>query len=150
LRGIRIKNKNTFAPPPSVEDDSFETPVMTLRIAALLVASSLLASSTWSRAQEPESLTDSTLTLEQWQQRVQDARQRSEAFVANARNRTADPPSLEKEDAEAADQRAMNDPSLQPGDIVATSRGLLIFVGRDKDERRTGDFLPAPNPQRPP
>jgi hypothetical protein len=102
-------------------------------------------------AQEPESLTDSTLTLEQWQQRVQDARQRSEAFVANARNRTADPPPpLENEDAEAADQRAMNDPSLQPGDIVATSRGFLIFVGRDTGERRTGDFLAAPNPQRPP
>ena len=123
---------------------------MTLRIAALLVTSSLLASSACGLAQEAENLTDATLTLEQWQQRVQDARQRSEAFVANARNRTADPPSSEQEDAEVADQRAMNDPSLQPGDIVATSRGFLVFVGRDKDERRTGDFLPTPNPKRPP
>jgi hypothetical protein len=123
---------------------------MTLRISALLVTSWLLASSTCGLAQEPESVADSTLTLEQWQQRVQDARQRSEAFVANARNRTADPPSSETEEAEAADQRAMNDPSLQPGDIVATSQGFLIFVGRDKDERRIGDFLPAPNPKRPP
>jgi hypothetical protein len=134
LCGIRIKNKN---------------PIMTLRLAALLVTSSLLAS-TCGLAQEPESVADSTLTLEQWQQRVEDARQRTEAFVANARNRTADPPPSEVEDAEVADQRAMNDPSLQPGDIVATSRGFLIFVGRDKDERRTSDFLPVPNPKRPP
>jgi hypothetical protein len=123
---------------------------MTLRIAALLVTSSLLASSTSGLAQEPEGVSDSTLTPEQWQQRVQDARQRSEAFVANARNRTADPPSSEQDDAEAADQRVMNDPSLQPGDIVATSKGFLIFVGRDKDERRIHDFLPAPNPKRAP
>jgi hypothetical protein len=134
LCGIRIKNKN---------------PVMTLRLAALLVTSSLLAS-TCGLAQEPESVADSTLTLEQWQQRVEDARQRSEAFVANARNRTADPPPSEVEDAEVADQRAMNDPSLQPGDIVATSPGFLIFVGHDKDERRTSDFLPVPNPKHPP
>jgi hypothetical protein len=134
LHGIRIKNK--------------KNPVMTLRIAALLVSTCLLASSTSGHAQEPESVADSTLTREQWQQRVQDARQRSEAFVANARNRTADPPPIEKEDAEVADQRAMNDPSLQPGDIIATSQGFLVFVGRDKDERRTSDFLPAPNPKR--
>jgi hypothetical protein len=123
---------------------------MTLRIAALLVTSSLLASPACGLAQEPESLAGATITLEQWQQRVQDARQRSEAFVANTRNRTADPPSSEQEDAEVADQRAMNDPSLQPGDIVATSRGFLVFVGRDNEGRRDSDFLPTPNPQRPP
>jgi hypothetical protein len=122
---------------------------MTLRIAALLVTSSLLASSTCGLAQEEESFPDARLTPEQWSQRVQDARKRSEAFVANARNRTADPPSSEAEEAEVADQRAMNDPSLQPGDIVATSRGFLVFVGRDKDERHARDFLPAPIPQQP-
>jgi hypothetical protein len=47
----------------------------------------------------------SALTSEQWQQRVLEARRRSEEFVANARTQTADPPSSEKEDAEAADRR---------------------------------------------
>ena len=49
-----------------------------------------------------------------------------------------------KEDIEAADQRVMNDPSLQRGDIIATSKGFLMFVGRDNDKREAEDFLPAP------
>src|SRR5438309_974262 len=39
----------------------------------------------------------------------------------------------------------MNDPSLQQGDIVATSKGLLMFIGRNHDRRQPEDFLPAPN-----
>lgn len=31
----------------------------------------------------------------------------------------------------------MNDPSLKPGDIVSTSHGLLVFIGRDGAERPT-------------
>ena len=120
---------------------------MTLRTTALLVAWSLLASSGYCFAQQLEDFPDSALTIEQWQQRVQEARRRSEEFVANARTQTADPPPPDKEDAEAADQRAMNDPSLQRGDIIATSQGFFVFVGRDNDERQPGDFLPAPSPR---
>jgi hypothetical protein len=120
---------------------------MTLRTTALLVAWSLLASSGYCFAQELEDFPDSALPNEQWQQRVQDARRRSEEFVAKARTQTADPAPSDKEDAEAADQRAMNDPSLQRGDIIATSQGFLVFVGRDSDERQPGDFLPAPSPR---
>src|SRR5882757_569709 len=116
---------------------------MSLRITALLAAWSLLASSGFCFAQELEDFPDSELTSAQWQQRVQDARRRSEEFVANARTQPADPPS-DKEDAAAADQRAMNDPSLQRGDIIATSQGFLVFVGRDSEERQPGDFVPAP------
>ena len=98
--------------------------------------------------QEAEDFPDQSLTREQWQQRVQDARRRSEEFVAKARTQqAADPPSSDKADAEAADQRAMNDPSLQQGDIIATSRGLFVFVGRDSDERQASDFVPAPSPR---
>src|SRR6202171_691178 len=122
---------------------------MTLRTTALLVASSLLASSGYCFAQELENFPDSALTREQWQQRVQDARRRSEEFVANARTQTAAPAPSGKQDAEAADQRAMNDPSLQRGAIIATSQGFLVFVGRDSDARQPSDFLPAPNPPRP-
>lgn len=116
----------------------------------LVVAWSLMASSACCFAQELENFPDSELTGEQWQQRVQDARRRSEEFVANARRQTADPAPSDKEDAEAADQRAMNDPSLQRGDIIATSKGFLVFVGRDSERRQPADFLPAPNPQHPP
>jgi hypothetical protein len=127
-----------------------EVLVITLRTMGLLVAWSLLVASGYCFAQELENFPDSALTGEQWQQRVQDARRRSEEFVANARTQTVDPPSSDKEDAEAADQRAMNDPSLQRGDIIATSQGFVVFVGRDNQERQPGDFLPAQNPRYPP
>ena len=114
----------------------------------MLVAGSLLASSGYGSAQELlEHSPDSELTGEQWQLRVQDARRRSEEFVAKARTQTADPPPSDRAEAEAADRRPMNDPSLQRGDIIATSQGLLVFVGRDSDERQPGDFIPAPSPR---
>jgi hypothetical protein len=116
---------------------------------ALLVGCSLLASSGYCRAQESENFPDSVLTGEQWQQRVQDARRKSEEFVANARAHKNDPPLSDKEDARAADQRAMRDPSLQRGDIIATSQGFFVFVGRDSEERQPSDFLPAPKPLKP-
>jgi hypothetical protein len=123
---------------------------MTLRTMALLVGCALLASSGSCCAQELENSPDSALTGEQWQQRVQDARRRSEEFVANARTPKDDPPPSDKEDARAADQRAMHDPSLQRGDIIATSRGFFVFVGRDSEERQPSDFVPAPKPLYPP
>ena len=122
---------------------------MILRTMALLVGWLLLAPSGYCYAQELENFPDAALTSEQWQQRVRDARRRSEEFVANARTQTADPPS-DKEDAKAADQRAMNDPSLQRGDIIATSQGFFVFVGRDSEVRQPGDFVPVPPPRSPP
>jgi hypothetical protein len=84
-----------------------------------------------------------SLTEQQWLKRVDDARPdrgvRSECAYADCRScaigRTA----------KAADQRVLYDPSLRPGDIVATSPGFVVFVGRDSEERRLGDFLPAPS-----
>jgi len=102
---------------------------MMLRTMALLVGWSLLQPSGYSLAQDLENFPDAALTSEQWQRRVQDARRRSEEFVANARTQTADPAPSDKQDAEAADQRAMNDPSLQRGDIIATSQGFLVSSG---------------------
>ena len=96
-------------------------------------------------SQELQDNPDSELTVEQWQRRVQEARRRSEEFVANDRTNPPDPLASPKEDAEATDQRAMNDPSLQQGDIVATSKGLLMFIGRNHDRRQPEDFLPAPD-----
>src|SRR5258705_10522052 len=118
---------------------------MTLRTTALLVGWCLLESSAYCCAQELESFPDSALTRGQWQQRVQDARRRSEEFVANARTKRADPPPSDKEDTETVGRRAMHDPSLQRGDIITTSQGFFVFVGRDSEGRQPGDFLPAAN-----
>ena len=123
---------------------------MSVRNVALVVACSILASSAYCSAQELEDFPGFTLTGEQWQQRVEAARRRSEEFVANARTQTADPPASDKEEAEAADQRALNDPSLQQGDIIATTQGFVVFVGREGEEHQPGNFLPVTNPQHSP
>jgi hypothetical protein len=73
---------------------------------------------------------DSQLTREQWQQRLDEARRRSEEFVAKARTLPSEPLITEREQAEVADQRAAHDQTLQQGDIVSTSRGFLVFTGR--------------------
>jgi lysozyme family protein len=81
--------------------------------------------------QDLSDFSDATLTQQQWRERVEDARRRSEAFVAQARSHTIHSVQSDQEDPELTDQLAMNDPSLKPGDIVSTSQGLLVFIGRD-------------------
>jgi hypothetical protein len=117
---------------------------MTIWTTALIVLWSLIASSACCFGQQPEDFPDSALTREQWQQRVEDARRNAEEFVASARMQAAIPEPSEKDKAEAAGQRAMNDPSLQHGDIIATGQGFVVFVGRD-EEHRPNDFLPTPD-----
>ena len=65
-----------------------EENAMVSRIAILLAATLLAATSARCFSQELEDYSDSALTREQWQQRLEQARQRSEEFVANARART--------------------------------------------------------------
>jgi hypothetical protein len=93
--------------------------------------------------QESEEFPDQSLTREQWQQRVQDARRRSEEFVANSRERADTPITPVQKDTEAAD-RALNDPTLQQGDVISTGKGFVVFIGRN-EEHRPNDFLTAPN-----
>jgi hypothetical protein len=84
--------------------------LMTTSLATtFIVVWSLLASLALGFAQEFESSPDAEITSDQWQQRVQEARRRSEQFVARARTRIPEPLSTDKEEAEASDQRAMMD-----------------------------------------
>jgi hypothetical protein len=120
---------------------------------AVAAVTGLLAASPWrclaqdaptspDGAQDTLASPDGTLTREQWQQRVEAARRRSEDFVANARSQTpVDPPSGPPE-TEASD-RIVNDPTLRHGDIVSTGRGFFVFIGRD-EEHQSSDFLPVP------
>ena len=97
--------------------------------------------------QDLSDFSDTTLTPQQWRQRVEDARRQSEAFVAQARSHTIDSIQSDQENVELTDQLAMNDPGLKPGDIVSTSHGLLVFIGRDGAERRPNDFERIPQVQ---
>jgi hypothetical protein len=120
---------------------------MRFRSPVLAVALCLLGSPV-NCVEDIESFPDATLTAEQWQQRVIDARRRSEEYVGRARTRTGEPVQSDQEDAQAADQRAMNDPSLQRGDVIATSKGFFVFIGDDRQVRTPADFAPVGAPRR--
>ena len=94
-----------------------------------------------------------TLTREQWQQRVEKTRRRSEEFVANARTRTGLRP-REIRRKRKPQTAAMRDPRLQQGDVIATGKGFVVFIGRDEQHKPNdlvstpdsdihGNFLPA-------
>src|SRR3981081_906306 len=92
---------------------------MAVRISALL-AICFATVSLPCFGQEAEDFPDQSLTREQWQQRVRDARRRSEQFVAAGREQARDPPTTPvKKEQEAAD-RALSDPTLQQGDVIST------------------------------
>ena len=111
---------------------------MTFRLAALLVTSFLAAASARCFGQEAEEFPDSALTREQWQQRVEEARHRSMEFIANARAQPLPPMPADQLEREATD-RAMRDPTLQPGDIISTNKGFVVFTGRE-EEHQPSDF----------
>ena len=85
---------------------------------------------------------DGNLTREQWQQRIEAARRRSEDFIASARAQAPIAPPPDRSETEASD-RVVNDPTLRHGDIVSTGRGLFVFIGRD-EEHQSSDFQPMP------
>jgi hypothetical protein len=98
--------------------------------------------------QEAEDFPDQSLTREQWQQRVQDARRRSEQFVATAREQRPDTPITPAQKEQEAADRALNDPTLHQGDVISTGKGFVVFVGRD-EEHRPNDFVSTPNQPHP-
>jgi hypothetical protein len=128
---------------------------MSARIAGLLVIFFLTAAPARCFGQDAaDSPDEAALTHQQWQRRVEDARRRSEEFVANARTQAATSAPFDQEQTEAMDRaeatdRAMNDPTLRQGDIIATGKGFVVFVGRD-EAHHADDFRSAPNQQHPP
>jgi hypothetical protein len=120
---------------------------MTVRIIALLTICFATVSGPCF-GQEAEDFPDQSLTREQWQQRVQDARRRSEEFVATAREQRPDTPITPVQKEQEAADRALNDPTLQQGDVISTGKGFVVFVGRD-EEHRPNDFVSTPGQPHP-
>jgi hypothetical protein len=80
-------------------------------------------------ASSPSASSDDTqLTREQWQQRVEAARERLRQQRTNGLGLR---PATTTERARDQDntERAMSDDSLQPGDMVSTPKGLMTFKG---------------------
>jgi hypothetical protein len=118
---------------------------MSIRFGVIL-ASWVFATTLQCFGQDAEDFADASLTREQWQHRVADARRRAEEFRANIRNQPLDPMTSREREAEAT-SRGMRDPTLQSADVVSTGRGFVTFVGRS--EERTPNDLPVTN-DRPP
>jgi hypothetical protein len=114
---------------------------MNAPVAALLLIC-LLAAPARCLAQDSADSADANLSREQWRQRVDEARRRSDDFIANARNQKGDPFS-ESDRKKEAIERATRDPTLRQGDLVTTDRGLEMFVG-NSESRQPGDFVPVP------
>jgi hypothetical protein len=89
------------------------------------------------------------MSREQWLADVEAARLRVEERRRQGRSFAAPVPSDEEVGRETF-QRILEDDSLRAGDIVATSRGLLMFKGQSSDERSLSDFAPvAPGAKKP-
>src|SRR5262245_8746238 len=110
---------------------------------AVLLLICLLAVPAHCLGQESADSTDANLTQEEWRQRVNEARRRSDDFIANARSRKGDPFSANDLKKEAI-ERARRDPTLRQGDIVATDNGLEMFVGNE-ERSQPGNFIPLPS-----
>jgi len=81
------------------------------------------------------------VSREQWLADIEAARRRIEARRREGRSFARSEPS-DAETAREAFQRILEDDSLRVGDIVATSRGLLMFKGQSSNERSLNDFAP--------
>lgn len=82
------------------------------------------------------------LTRDEWRQRIEDARRRAKE-VARERREHPELYMPVPEDPEiVATERALNDESLQRGDIIATKKGMFIYQGRSDQPRREQDFVP--------
>jgi hypothetical protein len=103
----------------------------------------LLAAPVACLGQQVQDSANSTVTREEWRQRIDEARRRSEAFIADIRSHGLEPFSSQEMEREAA-ERAMRDPTLRYGDIVATEKGFKRFVGKD-EKHLPEDFVPIPN-----
>lgn len=99
-------------------------------------------------AQEAAEPDPSQMTREQWRANIETAKRRLEQMRREHRSLTPPEKSAAEKDAENS-RRALEDDSLQPGDIVATDRGLLRFKGGASPPRSREDFVPLdpPGPQ---
>lgn len=116
-------------------------PVTTLLIGCWLVGLSLIAGAPPVRAQELPA-DDPSITREDWKERVAKAKQRIDQMRRDRQSFVPPEPSQE-EIADRRMQDALDDPSLMPGDVVATRKGLLQFRGSPDRARTPEDFVPV-------
>jgi hypothetical protein len=85
------------------------------------------------------------LTREEWKARIEAARRRAEDSRRDHVIAAPAPPTETAKEEELS-RRAIEDDSLQPGDIVSTNRGFFRFKGRPLEPRQPDDFVPMAAP----
>lgn len=85
-----------------------------------------------------DDLATAELTREQWQQRVQEAKERVQRMRREGVSFAPGPSQIEMDRS----RQALDDPDLSPGDIVSTKDGLLLYQGTSNGKRR---FVPWQN-----
>ena len=91
---------------------------------------------------ESEQPSEPRMSREQWLADIEAARRRIEERRREGRS-FAQPTPSDADVAREAFQKILEDDSLRAGDIVATSRGLLMFKGQSSNERSLNDFAPV-------
>lgn len=126
---------------PDSRQHVLRPPMALLPFFRWLVVLSLIAWAPRVAAQElpPD---DPSITREDWNERVSKAKQRVDQMRRERRSFVPPEPSQD-EIADRRMQDALDDPSLMPGDVVATRRGLLQFRGSPDRARTLEDFVPV-------
>lgn len=108
-------------------------------VASPCMAQDTLGSPTVEEELQPE------ISRQEWLAKVQEAKQRARETAQERRNHpelyAPSPVNQER----VASERALNDNSLQPGDIVSTDKGLFVFRGRVEQQPKSEDFVRVPN-----
>ena len=88
--------------------------------------------------------TSTEMSREEWNMRLEEARRRIAAERRERRLGLRAPAEqdLAKTATEHALERAMNDTTLEPGDIVSTSKGFLVFKLQTGPQLDRNEFVP--------
>jgi hypothetical protein len=85
------------------------------------------------------------VSRQEWLERVQEAKRRAKEAAVERRLHPERYTPSPADKAQVASERALNDDSLQPGDIVSTDKGLFVFRGQPDQPPTSEDFVPLPN-----
>lgn len=97
----------------------------------------------------PQDEGDSIISKEEWRKRVDVARQRAIQARRDWRLRARDSSEEQVSSDKIATERVIRDETLQPGDIVATDKGLFVFGGWTSSDGEGRQFIPIPRQQEP-
>jgi hypothetical protein len=108
-------------------------------VASPCMAQDVLGSPTVEEEAQPE------ISRQEWLAQVQEAKRIAKETARERRNHPELYATSPVNQERVASERALNDNSLQPGDIVSTDKGLFVFRGRSDQQPKSEDFVRVPS-----